>query len=336
MAGVNDAAFRSLCKKQGAHITYTEMVSAKGLHYDANNNNSRMLLKTSPDELPVAVQLFGADPQIMAEQAAGIAQSFGDDLAFIDINMGCPVPKVVNKGEGSALMKTPQLAGEVVAAVSEALAPYKKEVTVKFRKGFDEESENALEFGQLMEEAGACALAIHGRLRSQYYKGTSDNSLIQQLKERVTVPVIGSGDVLTPQDAVAMILEQGADGVLVARGAQGNPWIFSQTRELYTRCLDHIEEGTFMSVKDVLDHAPLPEITYHERFEMMRTHAQTLEQYFGVKSLVRMRKHAIWYCAGMPGASYFRGRIQEIASLDDLNSMIDAYEDYLEHNIAHS
>lgn len=332
MAGVNDAAFRTLCKEQGAGITFSEMVSAKGLHYDANNNNSRMLLMASPDELPLAVQLFGAEPDIMAEQARNIAQEFGDGLAFIDINMGCPVPKVVNKGEGSALMKTPELAEEIVNAVRESLAPFNKQVTVKFRKGFHEPENNAIAFACAMADAGAAALTVHGRYRSQYYKGASDNTLVRAIKSEVNVPVLGSGDILTAQSAVEMILVHGADGVMIARGAQGNPWIFNQARKLFHACCErHIKESTSEEIEQVArtlgDMAP----TYHERFEMMKHHGQSLVKYFGEKSLVRMRKHAIWYCAGLPGASYFRSQIQTIASMDDLLELIDSYESYLQH-----
>lgn len=333
MAGVNDAAFRSLCKEQGAGLTFTEMVSAKGLHYDANNNNSRMLLKTAPSELPVAVQLFGAEPNIMAEQARCIAEEFGEDLACIDINMGCPVPKVVNKGEGSALMTTPARASEVVAAVSDALAPLGKQVTVKFRKGFQEPENNAVEFACAMEQAGAAALTVHGRYRSQYYKGASDNTLVRAIKREVSVPVLGSGDILTPCAAVAMLLVYGADGAMIARGAQGNPWIFSQARALYDACraLDQ-ESFTLDDIAQVEAKMGTLLPTFHERFAMMKHHGESLITYFGEKSLVRMRKHAIWYCAGLPGASYFRAQIQTIASMDDLLELIDAYESYLQHH----
>lgn len=331
MAGVNDAAFRELCKEQGAGITFSEMISAKGLHYDAHNNNARMLLRVSPREVPLAVQLFGADPDILAEQAVEIAREFGDDLAFIDINMGCPVPKVVNKGEGSALMKTPELAADIVRSVSRALAPFGKGLTAKFRRGFDASSENSCEFACALAESGATALTIHGRYRSQFYKGTSDSSVVAEIKKHVDIPVIGSGDVFTPQDAVKMLLEQNADGVMIARGAQGNPWIFSQTHALYNACLQAQERGTFTTVADVAQKTPLEAPSSHEKFDMMRAHAKQLVEYFGSKSLVRMRKHAIWYCAGMPGASYFRGQIQSITTMNDLENLIDAYEDYLKH-----
>lgn len=333
MAGVNDAAFRSLCKEQGAGVTFSEMVSAKGLHYDANNNNSRMLLKTSPIELPLAVQLFGAEPHIMAEQARIIAEEFGDSLAFIDINMGCPVPKVVNKGEGSALMKTPELAAEIVSAVRGALQPYNKQVTVKFRKGFHESENNAVAFACAMADVGASALTVHGRYRSQYYKGASDNSLVSLIKAKVNVPVLGSGDILSAQSAVEMLLVHGADGVMIARGAQGNPWIFSQARKLYHACRECLSYAvTSEDIEKIAQNLGDMRPTYHERFEMMKHHGQSLVSYFGDKSLVRMRKHAIWYCAGLPGASYFRSKIQTIASMDDLLELIDSYESYLQHH----
>lgn len=331
MAGVNDAAFRTLCKAQGAGLTFSEMVSAKGLHYDSGNNNSRMLLRYAPEETPFVVQLFGADPDILAEQAVILAETMGDDLAFVDINMGCPVPKVVNKGEGSALMANPERAQEIVGSITRALAPFDKGVTVKFRKGFREAPVDAPTFGMLMQEAGACALTVHGRTREEYYRGSSDSSTVSAVKHAVTIPVLGSGDILTPQAAVAMLLVYKADGVMIARGAQGNPWIFSQAHQLYEACERlHKDLWTSEDVNEVWQSTHIKTPSSEERFAMMKRHGQLIEKYFGEKSLVRMRKHAIWYCSGMQGASFFRGKIQQITTLTDLFELIDEYERYLQ------
>ena len=218
MAGVTDLPFRTLCKECGADLIYTEMVSAKGIMY--NNKNTEALLRVEESERPVALQLFGEDPKIMAEQAKRIEERNFD---ILDINMGCPVPKVVNNGEGSALMKTPEKVGEIVHAVSSAIS---KPVTVKIRKGFGKDDANAPIVAKIAEEAGAAAVAVHGRTREQYYSGKADWEIIKQVKEAVKIPVIGNGDIFTPQDAKRMLEETGCDGVMVARGVQGNPWLF--------------------------------------------------------------------------------------------------------------
>lgn len=331
MAGVNDAAFRTLCKEQGAGLTFSEMVSAKGLHYDSSNNNSRMLLRYAPEETPFVVQLFGAEPDILAEQAVYLTETIGDDLAFVDINMGCPVPKVVNKGEGSALMANHDLAQEIVSSIARVLEPFGKGVTVKFRKGFRDAPVDAPTFGVLMQEAGASALTVHGRTREEYYRGRSDGSTVSAVKQAVSIPVLGSGDILTPQAAVAMLLVYGADGAMIARGAQGNPWIFSQALQLYEACQRvNRDSWTLEDVEEIWGSADIEAPSFEERFAMMKRHGQLIEKYFGEKSLVRMRKHAIWYCSGLPGASFFRGKIQQIASLADLFELIDEYEHYLQ------
>ena len=330
MAGVNDAAFRVLCKEAGAGLTFTEMVSAKGLHYSSSNNNSRMLLKLAPEEVPVAVQIFGADPHIMAQQARILAEQLGGDLAFIDVNMGCPVQKVVTKGEGSALMLRPELAAEIIAAIVQAVDGLGVDVTAKFRRGWDEESENTVHFAQTLEAAGVSALTVHGRFRSQFYRGVSQSDVIARVKEHVTVPVIGSGDILTPYDAVSMLVETGADGVMIARGAQGNPWIFTQSAELHSAYRAAKELDPSVTLEEVARETSLTTPTYRERFDMMRRHARLIEAYFGTRSLVRMRKHAIWYCAGLPGASFFRHEINSISTMEDLTKLIDSYDAYLD------
>ena len=223
MAGVTDLPFRLLCKEMGCGLLYTEMVSAKAILY--NNKNTEALLEVTPQENPISVQLFGSDPQIMADIAKRIEERPFD---IIDVNMGCPVPKVVNNGEGSALMKNPELAAKIVRAISDRI---KKPVTVKFRKGFNDENINAVEFARMMEQSGASAVAVHGRTREEYYSGTADWDIIRKVKEAVKIPVIASGDIFTPEDAVRCKNETGCDGLMIARGARGNPWIFRQIKE---------------------------------------------------------------------------------------------------------
>lgn len=322
MAGVNDAPFRALCRRLGAGVTYTEMVSAKGLHYDEGKGGSRLLLRLDPEEVPAAVQLFGSEPEIIARQAQFVARELGDSLAFIDLNMGCPVVKVVSKGEGSALMRTPDLAAEIVISVALALRGAGVEgsdipVTVKFRRGWDEDSANAVEFARAMEAAGASAVAVHGRYREQFYDGASEASTITEVAGAVSVPVIASGDVHTAADAVRMItsVEQGgvgADAVMIARGAMGNPWIFREAAALLATGVECA--------------SPTPT----ERFELMQEHARRMVAYYGDRALIRMRKHVMWYCAGLPGSSHFRGRVNHITTLEDLTALIAEYQTYLE------
>ena len=223
MAGVTDLPFRLLCKEQGAGLLCMEMVSAKGIFY--NNKNTESLLQIHPKEVPVSLQLFGSDPKIVSEMAKRIEER---PFSILDINMGCPVPKVVRNGEGSALMKNPKLVYELVSATVKAI---KKPVTVKIRKGFDDEHVNAVEIAKIIEEAGAAAVAVHGRTREQYYSGKADWEIIRQVKEAVSIPVIGNGDVTSGEQAIAMRKQTGCDGVMIARGAQGNPWIFSELLE---------------------------------------------------------------------------------------------------------
>jgi len=309
MAGITEAPFRGICKRMDAGLTYTEMISAKGLHYNPDNAISRSLLTFSAEEVPCAVQIFGAEPELMAEQARGIVERYGDDVALIDINMGCPVTKVVAKGEGSALMRTPELAAAVVSAVVErAGVP----VTVKIRSGWSAPETNAVEFAQRMEEAGAAAIAVHGRTRSQFYHGRADWDVIAHVKEGVSVPVIGSGDVFSAADAAAMLERTGVDAVMVARGAQGNPWIFREARAL-------LDRGEVVAPP-----------TAFERIDMAREHAAALVEFAGEKAFARMRKHVAWYIKGMPGATHIRELAFEVESYEALDELLVEYRAYVE------
>lgn len=311
MAGVTEAPFRGICKRMGAGLTYTEMVSAKALHYNPGGNGSRSLLTMSAHELPCAVQIFGAEPEMMAVQARLIVERYGDAVALIDINMGCPVTKVVAKGEGSALMRTPKLASAIVESVVAACGV---PVTAKFRKGWDESEANAAEFARAMEAAGASAVAVHGRTREQFYRGPADWDVLAAVKSAVSIPVIGSGDVFLAADALAMIERTGVDAVMVARGAQGNPWIFRQARAL----LDRGEE--------------IAPPTSFERIDMALEHARELVTFAGDRAFVRMRKHVAWYISDMPGAAAMRGRVNECADYDELEVLLSDYRAELERS----
>jgi tRNA-dihydrouridine synthase B len=309
MAGVTEAPFRGICKRMGAALTYTEMISVTGLHYNPYSRASMELLRLDPAEIPAAVQVFGADPAVMAEQAVALVERLGDNVALFDINMGCPVAKVVAKGEGSALMQRPELAAAIVSAVSAAVAPLP--VTVKFRRGWDEASANAVEFAQVMEAAGASAIAIHGRTREQFYKGRADWDTIARVKAAVGVPVFGSGDIFSAGDVVAMLDQTGVDAVMVARGAQGNPWIFREAKAL-------LETGEAMARP-----------SYAERIEMAREHGRALVALGGDHAVIRMRKHVGWYVSEMPGATHVRTRVNEAITYDELDALLVEYAEYL-------
>jgi len=309
MAGITEAPFRAICKRMGAGLTFTEMVSAKGLHYNPDGEVSKALLTFAPEETPCAVQIFGADPAIMAAQARGIVERHGADVACIDINMGCPVTKVVSKGEGSALMRTPELAAEVVRRVVEACGV---PVTAKFRKGWSDDEVNAVEFAVAMEQAGAAAMTVHGRTRDQFYRGRADWDVIAAVKAAVSVPVIGSGDVFCAADAKAMFERCGVDAVMVARGAQGNPWIFREVRALLDR-------------GEIIDPP-----TAFERIDMAREHLAALIAFGGGHAFTRMRKHVGWYITGMPGATTVRRRANEVGSYRELDELLAGYRGCLE------
>jgi nifR3 family TIM-barrel protein len=297
MAGVTDLPFRVLCSEQGCGLVCTEMVSAKAITY--KNKNTFLLMETVPEERPVSLQLFGSDPEIMAEAARMIDHL---DFDILDVNMGCPVPKVVNNGEGSALMKQPELAGRIVRHL---VAATDKPVTVKIRKGFNDDCVNAVEMAKIAEANGAAAVAVHGRTREQYYSGKADWTIIRQVKEAVQIPVIGNGDIFSPQDAKRMIEETGCDGIMAARGARGNPWLF---RDI----IDYLEKG-------ISHEKP----SLQEMTDMMLRHADMHIRYKGEYQGIReMRKHVAWYTAGYHGSARMRQAVNEVESYEALKDLL--------------
>lgn len=300
MAGISDLPFRVICREHGCGLTVSEMVSAKGLLY--KNEKTFAMLAIAPQERPCAIQLFGSVPEEMAE-AARIVEESGADV--IDFNMGCPVPKVVNNREGSALMKDPKLVEEILTKLVKAV---KKPVTVKIRKGFDEEHVNAVEIAKIAESCGVAAVAVHGRTRQQYYSGKADWDIIRQVKEAVSIPVIGNGDILCAQDVIRMKEQTGCDGFMIGRGAQGNPWIFQQI-------LHQLETGEEM-----------PRPSRQEVVDMMLLHARLQLQikgdYIGIREI---RKHAAWYTAGYKNSSKLRGKINEVESYAQLEALLEQW-----------
>ena len=297
MAGVTDLPFRLLCKEQGAGLLCMEMVSAKAIMY--KNRNTIDLLKIDERELPVSLQLFGSDPDIISSIAHEIEERPFD---ILDINMGCPVPKIVNNGEGSALMKNPKLAGEIIEKTAKAI---KKPVTVKIRKGFDEDHVNAVEMAKIAEASGAAAIAVHGRTREQFYSGKADWDIIRQVKEAVSIPVIGNGDLLTAEDVIAMQEQTGCDGFMIGRGAQGNPWIFRQV-------LHYFETG---------EHLAKP--SFEEVAEMMLRHARMMLEFKGEYTGIReIRKHGAWYTAGYKNSAKLRVMINEVETYNELEELL--------------
>ena len=300
MAGGCDLPFRLLCKEKGAAMVCTEMVSAKAIYY--NNKNTKELLTIDKNEGPVSLQLFGSEPKLMAEMAKRIEEIPFD---ILDFNMGCPVPKVVNNGEGSALMKNPVLAGHIIEAMANAIS---KPVTVKIRAGFDAEHINAVEIAKIAENSGAAAITVHARTREQYYSGKADREIIRLVKEAVTIPVIGNGDIDCYESAKHMLEYTGCDGVAIGRGAEGNPWIFEELNAKYAG-LDY-NKPSLEEVK-----------------EMIMRHAKMLIDYKGEYIGIReMRKHAAWYTAGFKGASKLRGCLNEASSIESLEEIIMGFE----------
>ncbi len=297
MAGVTDLPFRVLCAEQGAGLVCMEMVSAKAIYY--KNRNTEELMEIDPGEHPVSLQLFGSDPEIISEMAKQIEEKPFD---ILDINMGCPVPKVVNNGEGSALMKNPKLVEEIISRTVKAIH---KPVTVKFRKGFDEEHVNAVEIAKIAEQSGAAAVAVHGRTREQYYAGKADWDIIAQVKDAVSIPVFGNGDVADGKSAAALLKQTGCDGVMIGRAVRGNPWIFRE--------INH-----YLDTGEVLERPTADEVC-----DTILRHAQMELELKGEYTAVReMRKHIAWYTAGYPRSAALRRQVNEIEDFETLKETV--------------
>ena len=302
MAGITDTAFRQVCIEQGAHFTYTEMISAKGLKYGSAKTAS--LISFAANEKSLGVQLFASDIAALQKSIEMLCVAYENRIALFDINMGCPAPKITANGEGCALMKNPALAEKLIkAAVAASPIP----VTVKFRKGWDEQSVNAVSFAKMAEQAGASAVAVHGRTREQFYSGRADMRIIQQVKEAVRIPVIGNGDIFGAQDAANMLQKTGCDAVMVARGALGNPFIFHDIRRF-------LDSGKLQ-----------PVVTHKQKANMLLRQAKLCCEYKGEAMAMRqMRKHAAWYLKAMPGASKLREKAVRLSTLNDLQRLIES------------
>ncbi|KGM97123.1 TIM barrel oxidoreductase NifR3 [Clostridium novyi A str. 4552] len=304
MAGVTDIAYRGLCKEMGCGLVYTEMISAKGMYYD--NENTKKLLQLSEEEKPVAAQIFGSDPLVMARACEILNEDEG--VCIIDINMGCPAPKIVKNGEGSALMKNPKLAGEIVKEMKKVS---NKPVTVKFRKGFDKDNINAVDFAMAMEQAGADAIAVHGRTRAQMYEGKADWDIIRKVKESVSIPVTGNGDVFSAEDALALKNTTNCDAIMVARGAMGNPWIFKQIQ-------------LAINGKEVVYPTPI------EKIDLCIRHLNLAVQYHGeLKGVREMRKHIAWYIKGIKKCTEIKNKINIEKDFNNVVKILTEYKEQL-------
>ena len=302
MAGITDMPFRILCRENGCGLVYTEMVSAKGLFY--RDKSTSLLTATTPEEQPAAVQIFGSEPEIMAE---AIELLKDNPAVIIDINMGCPTPKITSNGDGSSLMRDPALAERIIRAVVGAT---KRPVTVKIRKGWDDSSINAVEFAKMAEASGAAAIAVHGRTRQQFFKGKADLGIISKVKSAISIPVIGNGDIYTPEDAARMFDETGCDAVMIGRGALGNPWIFKRVKN-------------FLQTGEIL-----PEPTITEKINMVRRHMDMLLALKGERSgLLEMRKHTAWYIKGIKNSAAVRDTIFRLENKEEVLRVLKTLED---------
>lgn len=302
MAGITDLTFRTICKEFGAALVCTEMISAKGLYY--GDNKTQQLMKINNTNRPVSLQLFGSEPNII-EDVVKNKINYRNDIDIIDINMGCPAPKIVKNGDGSSLMNDPKLAGEIVKAVKNVS---RKPITVKIRKGWNDENVNAVEIARIIEKNGADAVAVHGRTRMQFYSGKVDLDIIKKVKEKVSIPVIGSGDVFSPEDAKHMLEYTKCDGIMIARGALGNPWIISRT-------INYIEDNK-------IEQEPKP----IEKIQMLKKHIKMLtEETNEKKAVLEMRKHAGWYIKGLRNSADIRNKINKINKIEELFFLLDDY-----------
>lgn len=305
MAGVTDIAFRGLCKEMGCGLVYTEMVSAKALYYESEN--TKTLMRIAEEEKPVACQMFGSDPKIMSYVTEKYFNT-NDDICIIDINMGCPAPKIIKNGDGSALMKNPKLAYEIVKEVKKASI---KPVTVKFRMGYDENNINAVEFAKVIESAGADAIAVHGRTRVQMYEGKANWDIIRQVKEAVNIPVIGNGDVFSADDALNLVKTSNCDGIMIGRGSTGNPWIFKQ-------------------IVDGLNGKEVNPPKAWEKLDMCIKHYNLALKYDGEYKAVReMRKHSAWYIKGLPKCTDIKNKINLETDSQKVLQILNEYKNIL-------